>query len=266
MVMLAACGGHAANVADRTSTTVPAAKVTTLDLDSSRDAAEPSTKGFTDSTDATETSAQVTTATTVTSTSVPASNQRSDDADVALARQAVLANADLPGWTADDAAPAADPSTGSLPGGCRYLSAFRGRASETGHAAATFLAPDATTELSNTVIVHTDVDGASAAFAVVDRRETIACLESLLVGDGGPFAIEQATVTRRALARVDEGVEFDARLSVIVDGATYSFMARFTYRRVGRAISQGIAFGDDRVPTESEAALDAVARRLDAAV
>jgi hypothetical protein len=264
VVMLAACGGHAANVAE--TTPQPSTSVAT-DKSPGGAAAGPEGTATESSGSPSSTPSSVPAATegTVSTTSVtrPPIRNTVRPGDTDAARTAVLSPDDLPGWRAEPAAPATDPSDATLISECRYLADFRGRASESAHASATFVHPDDLAELSNTVIVHTDVDAATTAFGVVDRRETARCLETILVGDGGPFTIDRASVTRVVIARADAGVRFDADLFVTVDGTRYEFAAQFTYVRVGRSISQGIAFGANDISTESDAALDAVTSRLD---
>ncbi len=265
MVMLAACGGHAADVADtarRPTPTTTATREPLVDAIGSTGADSDSTAGPTSSSQtASPTAKRAESTTTVTEPPLSITDD-TGDVDALVANRAVLTASDLPGWRSEPMSSATDPSTAALPSECRYLASFRGRVSETTHASATFVHPDDLAELSNTVIVHADVDSATSAFEVVDRRETARCLEMILVGDGGPFTIDRASVTRVVVARADAGVRFDAELSVIVDGTSYAFAAQFTYVRVGRSISQSIGFGTEGIPGEADAALDAVTARL----
>jgi hypothetical protein len=272
MVVLAACGGRAANVAVPESTTASRTPDSPSLVGSSVITSAASSPNTTASDGAADSPVNATSTTSAASDrapddaasssappvapQTPAGIDETPDQDVADA--SVLRVADIPGWTLD---PATTIAAMSPPRGCAHV--FVDAGARHASARATLIAPDGAAELTNEVSIFATATAADSIITRVDRRSTPGCLETMLIGGEDSFTIDRALVDRDAVSRGDNGVAYDAELEVSVDGTTYQFAARFEFIRVGRAISFGMAFGQIQTPDEAAPALDAVLRRLD---
>ena len=267
-VVLAACGGHAADVA-RTARTQ--SSTTPIESDAIESGALESDDRVATAPEADASPATVRTPSPTTAAESSDASNAPPDAGVPVDDEggrlapspspdldAVVLHADdIPGWNAE---PHAVPPTERATAECNQLSAVtRDRVA---HAGRTFVSPDGERELSNEVSWYQSTQAAASVITTVDVPATVACLERLLTGEGDAFTVDSATVERRALSDGDLAVGYQADLAVTVGGGRYEFVVTIEYVQVAQAVTFAMSFAPDRVADEAGPAFDAVVRRL----
>ncbi len=265
MVVLAACGGHAADVARTARTQSPTTAIESVGRESSvTTAGAPTTMAGSDN--ESNTAAPAEQPVTPEPEGEPVDDHEGSSTAQSPALDSVptpdlddivLQSADIPGWGPE---PHEVPPTEQETAGCGHLvTATRDRVARAGR---TFVSPDGERELSNDVSWYRSDQAAAAVVTTVDRPATVACLERLLTGDGDAFTVDRATVERRALSDGDLAVGYQAVLAVNVGGTSFEFVVTIEYVQVDHAVSFAMSFAPDRVADEAGPAFDAVVRRL----